>query len=270
MKEPSAGTFANGNERPLQGILIGLTRAEADNMALGSAVEGLGALTVAMPLIHIRPVITAGLRAALQRLDAYDGVIVTSANAVKMAYTLSVSSQIELASAVPWYVIGARTADVAQKHGRKTVWIKGMMQAEDFAAALSARFGDAPRRLLFLHGNRARTVVPEVLRAHGHQVESFVCYDTIDQVVSGSAWQQISQARTVFIPLFSPSAVNSLATQWPPALDLATRCRFVVIGRTTQAACQNRGIPVAMTAARPSTDSIMAALVALGTMQKTD
>jgi uroporphyrinogen-III synthase len=244
----------------LRGALVCLTRPTGTNESLNRLAKSTGAKTVEMPLIEIRPSPSADLAALLKQLADYDGVVVTSANAVKAACDFAVSQGIDLGQATPWYAIGARTGRVIEDRHLKPVCLDAS-KAEDFAVKLAAKLGSKPQRLLFLHGAKARTVVPQALRHEGHHVDAVACYDTVDCPIQADAWRKMAGAKTVFIPLFSPSAAKSLVRQWPTSA--AAPIHVIAIGATTMSACAGLGLRVEATAERPTAASVMEAITRL-------
>ncbi len=247
-------------ERPLSGACVSLTRPQGSNEALRELVVAAGADVLEMPLLVIEPTVSTRLTEALAQLSAYDGVLLTSANAAAMAAAAAAQAGIVLPDELPWYAIGERTAAAAASASLPVITLQSA-SGEAFAEALVDRFGERPRRLLFLHGAKARSVVPETLRAVGHQVDAVVCYDTVQNIVPAAVWEKLKGCRTVYMPLFSPSAARSLAAQLDAATDV--RMRVVAIGETTAAACRDCHLKVAAIAAKPSVDSVMTALIQL-------
>jgi uroporphyrinogen-III synthase len=246
--------------RSLRGALVCLTRPSGTNESLDRLAKSSGAKTVEMPLIEIQPLPSESLAVLLKQFADYDGVVVTSANAVKAACDFAVSHGIDLGQATPWYAIGARTGRVIEDRQLTPVCLDAAT-AEDFAVKLAAKLGSKPQRLLFLHGVKARTVVPKALRHEGHQVDAAACYDTVDSPIPADAWRKMARAKTVFMPLFSPSAAKSLVRQWPASL--AAPIHVIAIGATTMIACAGLGLRVAATAERPTAASVMEAITRL-------
>lgn len=252
-----AGTSGEG---PLAGVTVCLTRSQGSNESLRRRAVAAGADVVEMPLIEIRCAPKEPIEAALSRLPEYDGVIVTSANAAAIASDCAAKGGIDIPATVPWYAIGRATASTAALASLPTIEFASET-GEAFAHKLVQQYGDVSRRLMFLRGNLARSVVPGTLRDAGHEVDEVVCYETQPAMVTKDVWEHLQSRQGIFLPLYSPSAVRSWVQQRKSMLD--DRFLVVAIGKTTADACRTDGLTVAATAPEPTADSMLDAMISL-------
>ena len=126
-----------------------------------------------MPLIEIAEPLDGGaaLRRALARLDAFDWLVVTSANgAARVAAGGAAHPDVRLAAVGP-----ATAAALADGAGRPVDLVAAVPQAE----GLLAEFPPAPARVLLAQADRARRVLADGLAAAGHEVEAVAAYRTV-------------------------------------------------------------------------------------------
>lgn len=236
-----------------------ITRPRAQSTTLVEAVERHGGRAIVHPAIAIAPPEDAApLRTALQHLDRYDWLLLTSANAAQALVAGAQSKPRSVAC------VGASTARVCEMGGIPVDLVPPDFNAEALLAALTARLGDTlPRtRFLFLAAAEGRDTLPEGLRQRAAQVDVVVAYRTIPALDEADALLADLRAAAVDLLTFaSPSAVE--------AFDLMSGAGWrhlpaVCIGQVTARRATALGYAAAVPA-RADTEGIVAALVALAT-----
>ena len=179
---------------------------------------------------------------ALARLDGYDWIAFTSANAVqaladglaRAGRTLSPSARIA--------TVGPSTSRAVRGELRiePSLEPRSDFRAEGLLKAFEA-FDVAGRRVLLPVSDRARDVLAEGLRAREAYVDVVVAYRTVTPAGAGEALERALHAPTDLITLASPSAVEGLVE--------ALRGRPVevavgVIGPVTEHAARAAGLDV--------------------------
>jgi len=241
--------------RPLEGRRVLVTRRPGQASSLVQGLEALGAVVLGVPAIEVLPPEDTGpFDAALQDLARFDGLLLTSANAVS-----SLASRLEALGLPPEElppvevaVVGASTASAfsAQFPGLpEPLRPAESYRAETLLAELVAR-GVRGRRYLLPSSDRARDVLGAGLEAGGAIVERVVAYRTVtppglDEAVGAALCAGFDLA--VFA---SPSAVEAFASSAGPRACAGLRA--AVIGPVTEAAARAAGLPVVAVAA-PST-----------------
>lgn len=228
---------------PLHGRRVAITRPDAGE--LGTRLRALGATVVHVPLIEITDPIDGGLalRRALARIDAFDWLVVTSANGARRAGPGAAGHpRVRLAA------VGPATAEVlAEAAGRPVDLVPQVAQAE----GLLEEFPRTPaRRVLLAQADRARAVLAEGLRTMGHDVETVTAYRT---VVRTPTPEEIAELRDVDAVLL---ASGSAAEGWAAAVGTTSRATVVAIGPVTARAASRLGVTVAHVAPAPDADTV--------------
>lgn len=222
----------------------------------------LGATVVEIPAIAVAPPEdTTVFDSALARLDGYDWLIFTSANAVQaLAERLeTLGRPVTLPMPRPRIAsVGpATSAVIAERFAGRAADVqpKSAFRAEGLLAAFAETPLDGQRFLLPV-ADRARDVLAAGLRASGANVETLVAYRTVmppdlpDRIAA-----QI--AGGVDLALFaSPSAVENFATAAGEGVrGLAT----VVMGPITERAARDLGLDVRDVASPSTLEGLIAA-----------
>jgi len=168
------------NARPLTGLRILVGRARHQASALSSALRDIGAEVLEIPFIEIRkPRSYKPLDHALQNLEGYDWLILTSVNGVDAVWerlkrldaTNSKLARLKIAA------IGPATSDAIQKHGVKVHVVPKEYVAESVVKSLCNRV--TGKRVLVARAKVARDVIPQELRKRGAHVDVVEAYETI-------------------------------------------------------------------------------------------
>jgi uroporphyrinogen-III synthase/uroporphyrinogen III methyltransferase/synthase len=168
----------------LGGRRVLVTRAQHQAGKLSEGLRALGAEPVEVPVLEIRPPESyAALDAALERLERYDWLILTSANAVKAiserASVLEINfpqpHSLEIAA------VGQATAAAAHRAGLRVAFVPEDYVAEDLVAGLLEGVGPKAvgLRVLLVRAAIARDVIPDALREAGAQVDVVDAYRNI-------------------------------------------------------------------------------------------
>jgi uroporphyrinogen-III synthase len=249
----------------LQGVSVVLTRSPGKSRELTFILESLGARVVEKPLIDIWPICEDETLRSLSLPNLYDGVIVTSANAVHSAFTICQNSNQPLRfESLTWYCIGKGTAKAATGHGIKPIVFENVRNGQDFVNALIHHLrGSLPCKLAFLHGQKADLSHIRLFQSVGVTVHPIVVYNTVDARVDIEELYSMQQSGIVVYVFFSPSAVQSLIRQWPDFNENRTYRTFVVtIGQTTCRASKDLHVVVDKVAAKPTSTDVADAIVA--------
>jgi len=164
---------------PLKGIRILVGRARHQAGALSRELRKRGATVLEIPFIEIRkPRSFKPLDSAMQNLNAYDWLILTSANGVeamwerltKLALTASFR-HLKIAA------IGPATKKAIQLRGVKVDIVPKEYVAESVVRSLRRRVKG--KRVLVVRAKVARDVIPRELRRAGAQVDVVEAYETV-------------------------------------------------------------------------------------------
>jgi uroporphyrinogen-III synthase/uroporphyrinogen III methyltransferase/synthase len=155
-------------------------RAARQAGKLSSALRELGATPFEVPVLEIQPPEDlAPLEKAIRELDAYDWLILTSANTVRalteraahLGVTLGQQRGLEIAA------IGESTATEARSAGLIVAHVPESYVAESLVSALELLV--TGKRVLLARAAVARDVIPDALRAAGAIVDVVDAYRNV-------------------------------------------------------------------------------------------
>lgn len=258
---------------PLAGVRVLVTRAASQGDKLADLLRDAGASPVSVPLIAIAPTDDPeGLHEAARALarGAYAAVLYSSQNAVHAFHEALAHEKLDSRAYGEARVIaiGPSTAKSLQTYGIVADCVARDHVGEGLAAEALAALGgaSAARAVLFPRAKVAREVVPEALRAAGHEVHVVTAYVTErphpDDVAGLVA--RLRQGDFDAVTLTSPSTVEALvALVGDVASAIPGRTRVVGIGDVTRAACEAAGLRVDAIANPSTAEGLVAALAGL-------
>jgi uroporphyrinogen-III synthase len=232
---------------PLAGKTVIVTRAEGQAGEVCEELKAKGATVKLLPLISIGPPEDyRALDAALARMESFDWIIFTSANAVQaveqrrqaLAGGKGSSTKMPFAAAV-----GPATAAAAESAGYSVEFVA----ANHSGAGLAEELKDELRqKSVFLpRSDLANPALPAALKKIGATVMETVAYQTLPPSKADRERVQAALTDTVDgILFYSPSAVqNFLELLGRERLEkLQGRVLMVAIGPTTAGALSAAGV----------------------------
>jgi len=165
---------------PLAGRRVLVTRAAHQASKLSNGLRALGVEPVEVPVIEIRPPADfAPLDRALRALDAFDWLILTSANTVRALQERAQLLGLPLAPGPRLRVaaIGESTAAAARSAGLSVALVPEAYVAEALVNRLAGQ--SAGKSILLARAEIARDVIPDALRAAGAQVDVVNAYRNV-------------------------------------------------------------------------------------------
>jgi uroporphyrinogen III methyltransferase/synthase len=256
-----AGLALASSAAPLAGCTVVVTRAAPHNDELSSALLAAGGRVVELPIIAIDEPADGGaaLRRAVATISSYGWVAFTSANAVRAVAALLRDGR--SLGAARLAAVGRATADAL---GSVHLAVD-LLAEEPTGAGLARAFAPAPDgggRVLFPRSASAGSALGEGLRAKGWVVDEVDAYRPVPAPPPPSVLADAA-GRADVVVFASPSAVSAyLAATDDAGRPLPVPRSVACIGPTTAAAARRAGLAVAVEAAAPSPEGIVAALVA--------
>jgi uroporphyrinogen III methyltransferase/synthase len=247
--------LARKNTRPLAGRRVVVTRARERAAELISLLEQAGAEVVAIPLIEIAdPLSWSDADQALNRLEKFDFVVFTSANAVSKWLDHAVArNQRPVRPGQKISAVGDATARSLKEHGIRVDLMPKKFSATGLLEALDLDLHG--KRFLLPRGDLARPDLSRELRARGADVFEALVYRTLPASLDSDEWiRRIAQGEVDVITFASPSAVHHFVEWLGPGRVKTARIHFraASIGPTTSASLREHGLEVAIEA-HPST-----------------
>ena len=252
-------TIAWLERRPLHGRVVAVTRARAQASGLAARLRDLGAEVVETPAIRIeaRPV-EGELRQAVERIDEYALVCLTSPNGVRLLFDgLGAAGRDARALATATVAaIGPGTAAELARHGVRADVVPERFVAEALAEALE-QVPVEGRRVLVARAAEARDVLPEALRSRGAEVDDVALYETVAEPLTDA--ERAALARADYVTFTSSSTVRFLAES---GAQPGAGARIVSIGPVTSATAEEHGLTVHVEAERHDIEGLVDALTA--------
>lgn len=231
-----------------------VTRPRHQASRLSDRLREEGATTIAVPTIDIVDPTDGG--AALQRavddLDAYDWVVVTSANGAERLCARLPSGRSPAACRVA--AIGPGTADVLRDHGLTVDLVPERQIAESLLESFPSPPPDG--RVLLARAAVGRDVLPDGLREMGWRVDVVEAYRTVPVVPRPADRDRVVAADIVTFT--SASTVENWVTAFgadgvPPIV--------ACIGPVTADAARRLGVRVDLVAPVHTIDGLVDAIV---------
>lgn len=253
---------------PLFGLRIGITRPihQADDVV--NSVVCAGGQPVLLPMIEVHPPDEQQLRelnTAIDDLDEFDWLILTSANAVRgfMEQVWNHGGDARRLHRMKIAVIGASTAAELQRWGLLPDVVPEKAQSEALADALEPVVSG--KRCLWPAADRARQSLPSLLEAAGARIRQVVAYRHLDVDESDELRQRFSQPPLDWIGVSSPAIARQSARLFPELTDPTCSTRIASISQLTTDAAREAGLTVHAQAAEASwTEMLRAIAVATG------
>jgi uroporphyrinogen III methyltransferase/synthase len=252
---------------PLFGKRVLVTRTQAQAGEMASALRASGAEPVLIPMIELVASDKLGaLDRALSQLGRYDGLLFTSANAVRFF----AARAREIGSAAAFSTLSARVLCVGPQSARAALEAglpvhltgSGRGDSESFLRELIAILPPAGRRFLLPRSDIGRDLVPEGLRDAGAEVDVVEAYRNIPaQVDSAMLRAEILSGGLDVLTFASPSAVhNFFALLDDEARAGANALVIAAVGKTTSRALEREGAVAQVIPERPGGPELAAAL----------
>jgi uroporphyrinogen-III synthase len=155
-----------------------LTRPADESAALALTLGGAGIFSSSLPLLEIEPLSPSdGQRTLIQDLDHYSAVIVVSKPAARLGLKL-VAQVWPQTPLLPWFTVGAGTAQILQEYGLDTSWPENGDDSEALLELprLQQAIALPGSRVLIMRGEDGRELLAERLRSLGASVDYLPLY----------------------------------------------------------------------------------------------
>jgi uroporphyrinogen III methyltransferase/synthase len=254
-------------------ILVTRPRAQADSFVDGLRAAGFE--PIYFPVIEIRPIEdNVALDRALSKLNCYDWVVFTSANAVdivfeKMQFTTEHTEKKEKSSVnsvfsvVKVAAIGPKTSEALQARGV----IPDFVPEEYVAEAILLGLGDMRGKWVLLPcAEIARKALPEAINKAGGIAHEISVYKTLPAQLDAEGLVALKASVDV-VTLTSPSTVQNFVTiarqNGLDPLNLPGNPLFACIGPITEQAAREEGLTNIVVAKEYTTKGLIEAIKSL-------
>jgi uroporphyrinogen-III synthase len=217
-----------------------ITRPTEDAPRTVALFEKNGFHCVHFPMIEISPVENW----TLPNLETYDGLIFTSANAVRFFF--STLTRRELAalktiSQINLYAVGFKTKQALENYSKMPMTVSEKGSAADLAEKILKQ-GVNEKRFLFVRGTISKRIIPKIIQENGGTCDELCVYENHAPSESNreALRQFLKENQMDWIAFFSPSAVENFF-KIIPSNEITTKTKFAVIGESTQKALYDNG-----------------------------
>jgi uroporphyrinogen-III synthase len=251
--------------QPLTGVRVLVGRARHQAGVLSAELRKLGAQVIEIPFIKIRPPRSfRPLDTALNNLDTYDWLILTSVNGVEAMWArlkklgLSGNDRLRIAA------IGPATKKAIEQHGLKVDVVPKEYVAESVVRSLKSKVKG--KRVLLVRAKVARDIIPHELRRAGARIDVVEAYETVIPQASRRRLEAAltnSKHRPHVVTFTSSSTVKNfvelIGRKKIRALD---SIRMASIGPITSSTLREFKLPVDIAAKEFTIPGLVAAIVA--------
>jgi uroporphyrinogen III methyltransferase/synthase len=239
--------------RPLLGKRIVVTRAREQASDLVKQLADLGAECLQYPTIKVIPAADTGpLSDAISSLSAYDWIVFTSVNGVKLFFErlFELDLDVRALNHLHTAAIGPVTSQQLRTFGLKSDILPKNYRAEAVVEAF-CKEDLKGKKILLPRAAEARPVLPVELRKMGAEVDEVTAYltenvaDNADLLI-----EQLTQKRIDLITFTSSSTVKNFKTLLPSEniKDLLDGVTIASIGPITTDTAKELGFEVHITA----------------------
>jgi len=241
-------------------VLITRPRAQADEFA--RAFQEAGFEPVIFPVIEIGPAQdTLALDRALQKLDCYEWMILTSVNGVEAVWNrLGALGLRELPRSLQVAAIGPKTAAALQTHGINA----NFMPPEYVAEAIMPGLGDIRGRWVLLpRADLARPALAKAIQKADGVAHEIAVYRTLPAQPDPHSLQALRSGLDIVTFTSSSTVRNFIALVSAAGLDphnLPGKPVFACIGPITAGTAREEGMPVDIIADEYTTEGLLRAI----------
>ncbi len=248
----------------LQSKRIVVTRAPHQNQSLIELLEAQQAIPVVYPCIDIAPPEdTTQLDVALQQLEQFDWLALTSSNAVYVLHQRLTVLGIQWQETFPIIAcIGPKTADLAaEKLGGRILALPEGSTAEDMASALGRMVAGDMEQILLPQSEIARPELAQMLQQMGCHVTAVTAYRTICGTGGDDVIALLNAGQIDGWTFASPSAVRNCLKRLENEqanIEEALTIPCFCIGPTTASAASKCGFQTIIAAEHYTAEGLVA------------
>ncbi len=242
-------------------VVITRPRAQADEFA--AAFEAVGAEPILFPVIEISSVQdTTSLDSALNKLNCYDWLVLTSVNGVEAVWQrFSALGLNSIPEPVHVAAIGPKTAEALKARGVNPDFVP----SEYVAEAIVPGLGDLRGRWVLLpRADLARSALPRAIQIEDGVAHEIAVYHTLPAQPDPTALQALRQGVDVITFTSSSTVRNFVALVSNAGLDphnLLGNPIMACIGPITAGTAREEGLGVDIVADEYTTDGLLNALM---------
>lgn len=247
---------------PLFGKKVLVTRMEKDTPGVRQSLEWLGALVIEQPTIQLTaPDDYTPLDEAIRRLDQYDIIIFTSANAVRrFVDRLWLSGKdIRAMGHARIAAIGPKTAQAIEDLKLRVSQVPDEFRAEGLLAAMNRTVEG--KRILIPRAQSARMVLVDELARMGAAVDVVPVYKTIRADIKQDIGPYLKDGVDIAIFTSSSTVTNFFEMFGEKALRILEHADIACIGPITAQTVHDMGLEVSIQPTTYTMDALIREIV---------
>jgi uroporphyrinogen III methyltransferase/synthase len=257
--------------RPLFGKRVLITRPREQAAEMVERLSILGAEAIEAPMIKIVPPEDLGpLRRSAEKVEEFDWIVFTSANAVEafMSVLLDGTRDVRSLNGPRLCSVGSGTAERLARYGVKADLVPDEFRGEALVLAMAQSGSLDGSRILVPRADIGRDVVVEGLRRAGALVTDVVAYRTVledaHQDNGPDVYRMLLDDAIDVVTFTSPSAVRNFAAIYgkEQTIDLLSRTVVAAIGPVTSDAAAQLGLTVSIQPAVSTIPALVDAIAA--------
>lgn len=254
----------------LENKKIVITRPRKQAASFAQLLLTQGAQPIMLPTIEIAP--PQNLQAldnALKNLSAYDWLILTSVNGVEAVWDhLAVLEIDRIPDRIKVAAIGPKTAQALVQRGCTPDFVPQEFILEEIVPGLGLIEG---KKILLARAELARSILPEMIRSSGGQVEDLVAYRTLPVIPDPTGIAALRKGVDV-VTFTSPSTIDNFSLLAESAglsiTNLHGNPAFAYIGPITAQKAQEFGLACDITAKDYTVEGLVAAILEYFTQEE--
>ena len=245
-------------KKPLFGQRVLVTREHSGDF---EPLAELGAEIIEFPTIKIMPPVSwIALDAAIDRIESYDWLILTSINSVKFFFKrlFERDKDIRELKGVKICAIGTKTAGEVKKYGLKINLVPEEFNAEGLIKAFIAEYEAQTKtkwsteqglkgiKFLLPRAEDGRSIFPDAIKKLGGEIDVATAYRAVKPGVHGKRLKRFLKEGKISIATFTSAATfnNFMSIMDEDAHNLLKGVAIAVIGPVTAKAVKTAGFKV--------------------------
>ena len=254
----------------LENKRILITRPQPQAADFARQLQALGAVPILFPVIEISPnQDTSAIDQALQQLDQYAWLVLTSVNGVQVVWDRLADLQIEgLPDRLKVAAIGPKTAAALQTVGVVPDFVPDEYVAEAILPGLGELQG---LRVLLLRADLARAALPQAIQQAGGVAHEIAVYNTLPAQPDPLELRSLQLGVDVVTFTSSSTVRNFVNLACQAGLDpqaLPGDPLIACIGPITAETAREHGLQVDLVASEYTTQGLIQALLDFPFLQK--
>ena len=253
-------------KKPLFGQRVLVTREHTVGF---EPLEELGAEIIEFHTIEIVPPDDwTELDRAIEKIDSYNWLILTSVNGVKFFFRrlMDRDRDIRDLKGVKICAVGSKTASAIKKYGIKVDLVPKKYNAEGLIEAFIGKHGNGPFKgvkILLPRAETARETFPGKVRELGGEIDVFTSYKTVKPEVHGKRLKRFLKQGKISIATFTSAATfnNYMEIMGKDAIDLLKDVTITVIGPVTAKAVEKAGLKVSIMPEEATVDAMVKEII---------